>query len=161
MVLTVRPAISADAPAMADLLNEVVRAGGTTAILDPLSPADLRDWFIDGSGARFCHLAEDEGLLLGWQSVGYGQGLPAGWGDMATFARVGGTGRGIGTALFAATLARARAEGLMGLNATIRSDNTGGLAYYTKMGFADHAVTKGVELAPGLIVDKIHKRMEI
>jgi ribosomal protein S18 acetylase RimI-like enzyme len=42
---------------------------------------------------------------------------------------------GVGTALFAATKAKARQLGLAAIDAAIRPDNRGGLAIYEKMGF--------------------------
>lgn len=42
---------------------------------------------------------------------------------------------GVGSALFPATRAAAEELGLEFINATIRADNVGGLAYYAKLGF--------------------------
>ncbi|WP_233193016.1 GNAT family N-acetyltransferase [Acidimangrovimonas sediminis] len=160
--LTIRPAAPADLGDMAALLNAIVRAGGTTAITDELTPEALGRWFLHPPEALFCHVAlAAEGTLAGFQSVGRGHDLPEGWGDMATFARRGSTRRGIGGALFAATRARAVAEGLIGLNATIRADNVGGLAYYSRMGFADFDITPAAPLGDGTRVDRIHKRLTL
>ncbi|WP_420810234.1 GNAT family N-acetyltransferase [Ensifer aridi] len=65
---------------------------------------------------------------------------------------------GAGTALFAATKAYARDAGFLAINATIRADNIGGLAYYSKMGFVDYKVDKAVPLKDGRPVDRISKR---
>ncbi|HEX7850799.1 MAG TPA: GNAT family N-acetyltransferase, partial [Sphingomonas sp.] len=78
-----------------------------------------------------------------------------------TFARRGSTTRGIGSALFAATRAAAIAAGLKAINATIRADNTGGLTFYAKMGFADYAVARAVPLADGTPVDRISRRYDL
>jgi very-short-patch-repair endonuclease len=103
-------------------------------------------------------VAEDEdGTLLGFQTLGRYPGLPEDVGDIGTFARIGGTQRGIGSALFAATSKRAAELGLSAINATIRGDNSGGLAFYTKQGFVDHDVTPGVPLKDGTPVDRVHK----
>jgi len=82
-------------------------------------------------------------------------------GSIATFARPGTAQKGIGSALFKATLAASHAAGYTHLDATIRADNTGGLAYYSKMGFQDHSVTKAKPLSDGTKVDRIHKRLKI
>jgi L-amino acid N-acyltransferase YncA len=47
----IRKAVSADAEELSGLLNELIRAGGTTAIKTPLSAAEFADWFIDGEFA--------------------------------------------------------------------------------------------------------------
>lgn len=61
----------------------------------------------------------------------------------------------------AAFLRCAQAAGLTAINATIRADNVGGLAYYTRMGFQPHAVQKGVPLADGTPADRVSKRLAL
>lgn len=162
MTLTVRPVADTDAPALADLLNEVIVAGGTTALEEPFTPEWLATSFLNGPDVLGCFVAEDdEGALLGFQTLVRNSGLPEGVADIATFAELGGTRRGIGTALFAATRARAAELGLNAINATIRADNTGGLAFYGKQGFADHGVTEAVPLKDGTPVDRVHKRFAL
>lgn len=46
--LAVRPATIADAEAIRALLNEIIRAGGTTAITNELSADEICEWFISG-----------------------------------------------------------------------------------------------------------------
>jgi very-short-patch-repair endonuclease/L-amino acid N-acyltransferase YncA len=162
MTLTVRPVASDDAPALAELLNAVIAAGGTTALQEPYTPEALDAAYLTGPNVHCCFVAEDEdGTLLGFQTLGRYPGLPEDIGDIGTFARIGGTQRGIGSALFAATTARAAELGLSAINATIRGDNSGGLAFYTKQGFVDHDVTPGVPLKDGTPVDRVHKRFAL
>lgn len=159
MTLTVRPVAADDAAELADLLNAVIAAGGTTALEEPFSPDWLAMSFLNGPDVLSCFVAEDEeGALLGFQTLVRNSGLPDGVVDIATFAKLGGTQRGIGSALFAATAKRAAELGLGAINATIRGDNTGGLAFYSKQGFIDHGVTPGVPLKDGTPVDRVHKR---
>jgi len=106
-------------------------------------------------------LDDETGRLLGFQTLGREAHLPDGVGDIGTFARVGGTQRGVGSALFVATRAAAKAKGLSAINATIRADNTGGLAFYGRMGFVDHSVSRGVPLKDGRPVDRIYKRFDL
>lgn len=47
------------------------------------------------------------------------------------------------------------------MDATIRADNTGGLMYYSKMGFLDHSVTKGAPFDDGTLVDRRSKRYKL
>ena len=160
--ITVRPVGTDDAPALADLLNAVIAAGGTTALQEPFTPEALDAAYLTGPNVLCCFVAEDEdGTLLGFQTLGRYPGLPEDVGDIGTFARIGGTQRGIGSALFAATTSRAAELGLSAINATIRGDNTGGLAFYAKQGFVDHDVTPGVPLMDGTPVDRVHKRFAI
>ncbi len=160
--LTIRPAMRSDAAALADLLNEIIIAGGTTAYQVPFTPARFADAHIDGPTVLTCMVAADaSGTVMGFQILLRDDKLPAGWADIGTFARRGATARGIGSALFAATCDAARQRGLTGINATIRADNVGGLAFYTKQGFRDHAVAEAVPLHDGTKVDRISKRYSL
>lgn len=162
VTLAVRPVAAGDAPALAELLNAVIAAGGTTALEEPFTPERLAETYLTGPNVICCFVAEDEdGALLGFQTLGRYPGLPDDVGDIGTFARIGGTQRGIGSALFAKTRARATELGLSAINATIRSDNAGGLAFYGKQGFVDHGVTGGVPLKDGTAVDRVHKRFAL
>jgi len=160
--LHVRRAGALDAGPMAALLNAIIRQGGTTAIVTPLAPDDMRDWIGCDGDAAVWHLAEDDrGTLLGFQWIAPHPDLPPEACDIATFVRIGKTGLGIGSALFAATRAAAAALGYGWINASIRSDNSGGLIYYQSRGFEDHGRKTGIEIAPGLNVDKILKRFDL
>jgi GNAT superfamily N-acetyltransferase len=162
MELNVRPTVRADALALADLLNEIIAAGGTTAYETPFTPEVFADVHIDGPGVITSMIAEDaRGMAAGFQILLANDKLGLGWGDIGTFARRGSTTRGIGSALFAATRAAAIAAGLKAINATIRADNTGGLAFYAKMGFVDYAVARAVPLADGTPVDRISRRFDL
>lgn len=163
MDLEIRSAHSRDAAELADLLNAIIARGGTTALETPFSPDALARTYLTGSDVICCFVAVDPatGRLEGFQTLGRYPGLPADVGNIGTFARVGNTQRGVGSALFAATRAEAARQGLPELNATIRADNTGGLAFYSRQGFADHGVTPAVPLSSGAPVDRIHKRYRL
>ena len=163
MDLDIRPARSEDAPGLADLLNAIIARGGTTALETPFTPQALDAAYLTGPEVFCCFVAVDRagGRHEGFQTLGRYSGLPDDVGDIGTFARVGGTQRGVGAALFAATWAEARRLGLAAINATIRADNTGGLAFYGRMGFADHSVRPAVPLKDGTPVDRVSKRFRL
>lgn len=155
----VRPVTSADAAELAELLNAIIARGGTTALETPFTPERLDAAYLTGPDVLCCHVAVGpDGRLEGFQTLIREHDIPADWGDIGTFTRVDGIQKGVGTALFAATRARARAMGLKGINATIRADNTGGLAFYAKMGLEDYAVDRARPLKDGTPVDRIRKR---
>ena len=161
--MIIRPATLSDAPEMAALLNEIIRIGGTTANQKEWSITATKA-FIEKLKATGCiHVACDQatGALLGYQSLEAYADLPPTLGIIATFAKVGGVQRGVGTALFAATRKAAPSLGFTELDATIRADNSGGLAYYSKMGFVDHSVAKDVPLDDGTPIDRISKRLTL
>jgi GNAT superfamily N-acetyltransferase len=160
MSIDVRPAASAYAPELAELLNAIIARGGTTALERAFTGERLDATYLTGPDVLSCVVAvdPDNGQLLGFQTLIRDEHLPEGWGDIATFARVDGTQRGVGTALFIATRENARALGLAAINAEIRADNTGGLTFYGKMGFEDHRVDRAIPLNDGTPVDRMHKR---
>jgi len=154
----IRAVLPEDAAELAELLNAIIARGGTTAFEAAFTPARLAEAYLIGPSVHCCFVAERNGQLLGFQTLGTQTFLPAGIGDIATFTRLGGTQRGVGSALFATTCTRARELGLRAINATIRGDNVGGLAFYSRMGFLDHEVVPAVPLKDGTPVDRIRKR---
>ena len=162
MSFTVRPVTSADAGALADLINPVIRAGGTTALEAEFTPEALDAAYLTGPMVLCCHIALNQsGEVAAFQTLGRYPGLPDDIGDIATFAAPHRKQSGAGSALFTATKTRARELGQRAINATIRADNVGGLAFYGKLGFADHGVTKDVPLADGTLTDRVHKRFSL
>lgn len=163
MELVVRAVRPDDASELADLLNHIIARGGTTALEQPFTAEALAAKFLTGPEVICCFVAIDpvSGRLEGWQTLLRNPSLPETIGDIGTFARMGSTRRGVGSALFAATRAEARQQGLAAINATIRADNTGGLAFYSRMGFVDHAVQSAVPLQDGTLVDRISQRYRL
>jgi L-amino acid N-acyltransferase YncA len=159
--LEIRPVRSSDAPALTELMNEIIAQGGTTAFERPFTVEELDAQYLTGPKVISAVVAIDRASQRpqGFQILGdFGHPLPTGWGDIGTYVQVGGKQRGIGSALFGATRAKALERGLIAINATIRSDNAGGLAYYSKQRFEDYAVERAVPLADGTPVDRIYKR---
>lgn len=157
--MRIRAVQQMDAPAVADLLNEIIAQGGTTALEEPFTPEALVKDLLLGSDVICCFVAEAaSGGLGGFQSVVRSRGLPDGVGDIGTFSRIGGSQKGTGSRLFAATRQAAAEKGLVAINATIRADNIGGLAFYNRLGFTDHGVTRAVPLRDGTPVDRVSKR---
>ncbi|RXT29947.1 GNAT family N-acetyltransferase [Rhizobium leguminosarum] len=157
----IRKAVSADAAELSGLLNEIILAGGTTALETPLSAAEFADWFIDGEFSLTCHVAERDQSLVGFQSLSLYGDPPKGFADIATFARMNPRTLGVGSALFPATRAAAEELGLEFINATIRADNVSGLGYYAKMGFETYDRLVQVPLQDGTPVDRIKKRFRV
>jgi L-amino acid N-acyltransferase YncA len=162
--LTTRPATAKDATAMAALLNEIIAIGGTTAYEEPFTPESMDHHYVSARNLIACTVAEQHGELLGFQGLfrpDAEDSLPAGWAFIATFARVGRTGGGVGRALFAQTVKAAQGAGVRTIDATIRADNTSGLAFYSRMGFTDYGRLTGVPLKDGTPVDRIRKRLDL
>ena len=160
--LTIRPAQDDDIEGMRALLNDIIRVDGTTAITNELSPAEIREWFITGDSVVSCLVAVDfDGAIVGFQSLSTYGSLPSGWVDIATFASRSRHQTGVGSALFAQTRDVAAKRGLSTINASIRVDNAGGLAYYSRMGFETYRVEDGDPKAQGRPFNRNHKRFDL
>jgi L-amino acid N-acyltransferase YncA len=161
-MIKVRNPIPLDAPHMARILNEIIEIGGTTAMTRPITGDDLIERMAANPGKSAWQVAlDDTETVVGFQWIGPHTELPSKSCDIATFVQVGRTQLGIGSALFDATKAAAKALGYVWINATIRADNTGGLTYYQSRGFRDWHFDQGVALASGQVVNKISKRYDI
>jgi L-amino acid N-acyltransferase YncA len=163
MSVKVRPVTSDDAPELADLLNAIIARGGTTALEEAFTPERLDETYLTGPNVLSCVVAVETGTgqLEGFQTLIREEHLADGWVDIGTFTRVGGTQRGVGSALFAATRERARTLGLVGINAEIRADNRGGLAFYGKLGFHYYKTDRERPLKDGTPVDRIYKQYSL
>ena len=162
MSVIVRPATNFDARAMADLLNEIIRIGGTTALTQDVTGDDIKEWMADNAERAAWHVATDEAEnCLGFQWIKPKASLPPEACDIATFVKVGRTGLGTGSKLFDATKSAALALGYDWINANIRSDNDSGLTYYQSRGFRTYDHDSDVTLSGGLTVDKTLKRYDL
>ena len=158
-MLEVRPAHKLDAREMADLLNQIIRSGGTTAIVKPVSAdyiagriaASFEAWFV----------AELDGAIVGFQYFAPSSALPPEATNIATFVQEGRTGLGIGSKLFDVTAKEARVRGYSWINADIRADNESGLTYYQSRGFRNWKRVENVTLSDGTVVDKVWKRYDL
>lgn len=161
-MIHIRKAGSLDSRPMAELLNAVIEKGGTTAFTDPILPDTIQGWMATNADRSAWHIAEnDQGEMLGYQSIEPHDRLGPEACDVATFVRLGQTGLGIGSKLFAATIRQAKLHGYQWVNATIRADNTGGLAYYQSRGFEDYARQPNIRLGNGMVVDRVSKRFDL
>jgi L-amino acid N-acyltransferase YncA len=161
-VVTIRPARPGDVPPMCDLLNAIILAGGTTAFETPFTATGFADYFFRSQIHISCLVAEGQGgEILGFQMLAFHEKLPDDWGDIATFARADSRALGVGKALFSGTVELAGKYGLVAINATIRADNAGGLAYYDRLGFVTWNIDKSVPLRNGHPVDRISKRYAV
>ncbi|MEM9583847.1 MAG: GNAT family N-acetyltransferase [Pseudomonadota bacterium] len=151
----------ADTPALTNILNAVISIGGTTAYEDPVSREYFNRFLSSMNPKEFLHVAESDDGIQGMQWIEQFDPPDLHVGGIATFARPGTAQRGIGTVLLEATLKTSCDLGYELLVAKIRADNTGGLAYYTKMGFVDHSVSQNEPLKDGTPVDRIIKHFAL
>lgn len=151
-----------DCRSMARLLNAIIEKGGTTALTRPVTADDIGEWMRSNADRSAWQVALDaREQVVGFQWISPHPTLPAEAADIATFVQLGQSGLGIGSLLFTATARAAKDLGYSWINATIRTDNEGGLTYYQSRGFRDWAFDENVALASGQRVDKISKRFDL
>ncbi len=68
---------------------------------------------------------------------------------------------GVGSALFARTREAASKLGFTAINASIRVENAGGLAYYSRVGFETYLVEAGDPQAQHRVFNRVHKRFDL
>lgn len=123
-----------------------------------LTVAEFNEHFLEGPECLSCLAADSPRFgLLGFQALARHPDLPSDWADIATFAKVQPKAKGVGTALFETSKKLLGSLGIVAINAAIRADNEGGLAYYEKMGFKTYQVLEGVKLRSGRPVDRFLK----
>jgi L-amino acid N-acyltransferase YncA len=152
-----RPATLADVPAMTALLNAIIAIGGTTAHEVPKTAAEVAQDYVTGPDVLSSVVAEQEGVVLGWQSVGLWQGQA----HIGTFVQPGLQAKGAGRAMFDLTCALLRQKGVAEIIASIRADNAPGLAYYARIGFRDIGHEPDFALSDGRIVGRVHRRFDL
>lgn len=155
--MIIRYAQATDAEAMTAVINAVIAAGGTTAHQTAKSVTKVQADYIRGPDVLSSFVAEVEGRLVGWQSVGLWHGEA----DIGTFVRPGLQSRGLGTALFRQTRAALVARGVRRVMAVIRADNAAGLAYYARIGFQDTGFEADWALADGRRVGRVIRHLEL
>lgn len=160
-MIHIRPAGAQDAGPLAVLLNEVIAQGGTTAMVNPIDAAYIRARISESPRAIWILAEDDAGHLKGFQYVSPHKDIGPEVAQIATFARVGQTGLGIGSKLFSTMCEMCRDHGYVWINAEIRADNTGGLIYYQSRGFEDYGRIKDYRLDDGMVVDKVLKRYDL
>lgn len=143
-----------DVPACTKILNHTVALGGSTAQEEPMTEAEFaHDHLVE---ALICNVVEAGGRVVGFQGV-----WPAGEGlySIGSFTDRSDPIPGAGRVLFDKMLSDCRRRGGKAILAKITSDNVGGLAYYSKMGFADFEIWPNDHERPdGRKVDRIVKR---
>lgn len=157
----IRPASKQDAHLFANILNPIIKRGGTTAYEDPVNAAYFETMITNLGPRDTLFVAEDDGRVVGYQLLEASAKLPADVASIASFVAIGTTAKGVGQAMAVETIRAAKAAGWSEVDAKIRVDNAAGLAYYSRLGFQDHEVFAAVPLKDGTPVDRIAKRLHL
>ena len=153
MTLIARPMRASDVPACVEIINHIISLGGTTAHEDPYTVDDF-DYFTDPD---IVNVVEADGRIAGFQAV-FAQDDPRVY-SVGSFTDQRNPVKGAGAVLMDKMKEDCRAAGGQSIIAKITSDNTGGLVFYSKMGFEDESIIANDHTRKdGTTVDRVIKR---
>ena len=153
-MLTTRAMEAGDVPACTDLINHIIALGGSTALEKPFTEAGFTAYYIDRAAVLNVVLSGNR--IVGFQAA---NAVDDHLFQVGTFTDRRDPVKGAGRALFEKTRADCAALGGVAILAKITADNTGGLAFYSRMGFEDARVVPADHTrADGTKVDRIIKR---
>jgi L-amino acid N-acyltransferase YncA len=132
-------AAAADVPAIAAILNDAIATSTASWHEYPRSEAEMADWLAARQKEYAVLAARDASGLVGYASYG---AFRAGSGyrlsvEHSLYVRRDARGQGIGKALLAALIERARAQGLHAMIGGIDGDNTVSIALHRAFGFVE------------------------
>lgn len=143
-----------DVPACHRIINRVIEIGGSTAH-QPFSFEAFKQYYFHDPAIS--NVALEQGRVVGFQAVFEQE---PGLYSIGSFTDRDRPVRGAGRALADQMIKACRAAGGHTLIAKITSDNTGGLAFYAKVGFQDwKTVPNHLTRPDGTVVDQIIKRI--
>lgn len=132
--MNIRLVTSADAAAIAALLNTLIADRDGTALNVPVSPEQEGEYLRRLQPGGLCMLAEETDMLLGFQSV---ERRGPELGEIGTFIRRGSRGLGAGRLLLEETRRWAQGEGITTLLAVVVLHNERGQRAYRAWGFTE------------------------
>lgn len=135
--MIVRDGTDKDVEQISALLQELTASGKRTR---PDDEVFVRTYYINDPDKTCCFVAEDQGEILGFQSLKIAQpgnkwGVEPGWGIIGTHIKPSAARRGVGRTLFDMTRKAATKAGLPHIDASISAANPEALSYYEAMGF--------------------------
>jgi phosphinothricin acetyltransferase len=153
--IVIRPATEADLGAVRDIYNHSVATSTCTFQVEPDTAADRLAWFRDRSPAHPVTVAELDGEVIGWAAL-------SPWKSRAAYARSAEASvyvrsdrhrRGVGRALLADLIGRARAAGLHTVIGATCTEHPGSLALQAALGFERVGVLREVGTKFGRLLD--------
>lgn len=157
--MTIRDATGADLPAVLAIANDVLVSSAAIWRDDPETPAERAAWFAERTRRHFPVLVavDADGVVVAFASYGDFRAL-AGYRttvEHSIHVRADRRGAGIGSALLAALLERARAAGVHVMVAGVDGGNAGSLRFHERHGFREVARMPEVGRKSGAWVDLV------
>ena len=155
--IQIRPANPADVPEITRIYNEGIRDRLATLETEERTPEERLAWLEARDERHPVLVAERAGAVAGWGSLNVFNPRPA-YAHVADFSIYVGRearGAGIGKALLAAVIERARELGYHKLVLAAFPQNEAGMRLYTRFGFREVGVYREQGLLDGCWVDVI------
>lgn len=155
----IREAAPDDLGAITDIYNEAILEGGFTGDLEPLAVAGRRGWFSDHDGKYAILVHCIDGSVVGYVALSpYRKGRRAfdRTCELSYYVFAKCRGRGIGTNLIQAALARAREAGFRTVLAIVLACNPRSIDLLERFGFVVCGRLPGVARIAGATIDHIY-----
>jgi L-amino acid N-acyltransferase YncA len=158
MEVSIRPARITDAQGVVDVINSVIQEGGLTALY-PVLTVGQEEAFIQGLGPRsVMYVAELAGSILGVQTLEplapYTRAMDH-VAVLGTYVYRNFRQQGVGSRLTERSLAYARQEGYEKAVVYVRASNSGGQAFYRRVGFVPKAILERQVKIDGTYDDEV------
>lgn len=136
--LDLRPAVAADLPAINAIYNHYVGSSTATYQTRPMSPQERVAWFARHDGLHPVIVAEVDGTIVGWASLGEFHKREAyrNTVESSVYVRHDRRRLGIGKALLAEIILQARVIGHHTIVALIDSEQAASIVLHEHAGFA-------------------------
>lgn len=146
MRLTVRPARTADLPAIAEIYSDAVLNSTATFDTEPRSAAERGRWLREHGPPYVVLVAERDGEVVGWASLSPFRPKPAyrHTAEDSVYVRADARGRGVGAALLARLLEVAAENGFHSVIGLIAGENPASVRLHRRLGFRRVGVEREV-----------------
>ena len=161
MDVLIRSAAEADLAAVRDIYNHYVAHSTCTFQVEPDTEAERLAWFRGRSAAHPVTVAELAGVVVGWAALSRWNArcAYAGTAEASVYVHPDHHRRGVGRALLADLIARARAAGLHTLIGGACTEQTGSLALQAALGFERVACFREVGFKFGRRLDVAYTQL--
>ena len=135
---TIRPAVAADAGAVAAIYNEGIEERIATFETEPRTAADIDAWLSAGERLPLL-VAEEAGVVVGWARIlAYSdRAVYAGVGEVSVYVTAAARGRGLGRRLLEALELSGRELGYWKLTGKLFTENVPSAAMIRRCGWRD------------------------
>lgn len=161
--LDIRPAVAGDLPAINAIYNHYVLSSTATYQTRPMSPQERAAWFAKHDGLHPVIVAERDGLIVGWASLGefhkreaYRNSV-----ESSVYVRHDQRRLGVGKALLADLITQARVIGHHTIVALVDSEQSASIVLHEHAGFTRVGRLHQVGYKFGRWLDVIYMQMMV